>query len=91
MRRQKKIRSLKIPYVRQQEIYVTCQRYALQPQSVRERIEHICDRVTDGDAHKRNALFLVLTSEKPIWRIADEQYMAKTVLYELRKRFYELW
>ena len=91
MRRQKKIRSLKMSYERQQEIYVTCQRYVLQPQSVRERIENICDRAAGGDANKRHALFRVVTSEVPIWRIANEHYMAKTVLYELRKRFYELW
>ena len=91
MRRQKKIRSLKMPYAKQQKIYMTCQEYTYQPPEIREKIERLCLLVSGGDENKRRALFRVVTSETPIWRIADEQYMAKTVLYELRKRFYEMW
>lgn len=88
MRRQKKIRSLVMPYEKQQEIYFTCRRYAEQSAEVQGRIDRICDEVA-GDGHKRHALFRVLTTDVSIWRIANECYIAKTVLYELRKAFYE--
>lgn len=80
-----------MPYERQQVIYKTCQNYCYEPPRVREKIEWLCSRVAEDDANKRHALFRVVTSEVPIWRIANEHYIAKTVLYELRKRFYELW
>ena len=91
MRRQKKIRSLNMPYKKQQEIYKTCQEYLKQPPKVREKIERLCSLAANDDANKRHALFRVVTSEVPIWRIANEHYMSKTVLYELRRRFYELF
>lgn len=91
LRRQKKIRSLKMSYEKQQKIYITCRNYYKQPPKVRERIARLCSAVAKGDENNRNALFKVLTTETPIWRIAEEHYMSKTLLYELRRRFYELF
>ena len=91
MREQKKIRSLKMPYARQQTIYRTCQNYINLPWEKQEKIKRLCREVVRGNDEDFRALFDVLTTEKSIRRIAFEHYMSERKLYYLRKQFYERW
>lgn len=91
MTTQKKMRSLKMGYAKQQMIYRTCRRYDAQPPAVQEKIERLCYTVTHGDRQKYRALFAVLTSGKSIRRIALEHYYSERLLYDLRRAFYEAW
>ena len=91
MKTQKKMRSLSIGYAKQQAIYRTCRRFYEQPPEVQEKIERLCNAAAHGDRQKYNALFAVLTGGKPIRLIAMEHHFSETVLYDMRKEFYEAW
>ena len=91
MRRPKKMRSLKMPYAKQRRIYEICQNYKKQPPRIREKIERLCLLACDGNENNNKALFLVLTTERAVCNIASEHFMSKSVLYDLRHKFYELW
>lgn len=87
----KKIRSLKMPYDCQLDIYRTCQAYPRLEAIKREKIEKLCNEVVQGDKNDFRALFAVLTTKKSIRRIAIECYMSERKLYYLRQKFYERW
>ena len=91
MREQKKIRSLKISYARQQTIYRTCQNYINLSAEKQEKIKRLCSEVVRGNDDDFRALFAVLTTSKSIRCIAFEHYMSERKLYYLRKQFYEKW
>ena len=91
MRGQKKIRSLKMSYAKQQTIFRTCQNYISLPLEKQNRIKRLCREVVRGNDDDFRALFAVLTTGKSIRCIAFEHYMSERKLYYLRKQFYEKW
>ena len=91
MKTQKKMRSLRMGYAKQQTIYRTCRNYNQQSNPVKEKIERLCYTVARGDRRKYNALFAVLTTGKSIRRIAMEHYYSERLLYALRSEFYSAW
>jgi len=84
----KKMRGIRLPYTKQGLIYFTCRDYADQPQRVQQKINNLCAEVA-GEHYQ--ALRDVVISEKSIQQISLERYVCMTVLYDLRKNFYERW
>jgi len=89
MQRQRKMRSLNMSYARQQTIYRTCRNYAVQNDAVKTKIRRTARTVCRADEQKYQALMAILVTDMPIRRIALEHYYDESVLYRLRKAFYE--
>jgi len=84
----KKMRGVRLPYAKQGLIFFTCLTYAAQPPDIRQKIEENCTNVAGPH---RQALFEVLTTQKPIYRISDERHISPNRIYVYRQRFYESW
>ena len=84
----KKRRGIKLSYNKQGLIYFICMNYKEMPVRIQKKISLLCDEVGKEYA---NVLFLVMTSEKSIRTLAREHYISESLLYSLRKTFYEKW
>lgn len=84
----KKLRSLRMPYEKQVLIRATCLLYGEQPKNVRAKIDRLCREI--GGAHEK-ALRECMLTQKSIVKISMEHYIDESVIYELRKKFYESW
>ena len=84
----KKLRSVNLPEEKQGLVRYTCLTAAEQPKWVQEKIQRLCEKC--GGAHCA-ALKEVMCTRRSITAIAMEHYVSETVLYELRKDFYESW
>lgn len=85
----KKLRGVNLPYNQQGLIAFTCRTYSSQPEPVQRKIANLCKNV--GGEEYSEALFMVMTSEMSIPRIAMTYYVSEPTLYRLRKKFYEQW
>lgn len=88
MRTFKKIRSIDLPYNKQGEIYFTCINYKGQNKLVRNKIDRLCKET--GGVYAP-ALFAFITSDRCSVEIAHKFYVSESLLYKLRKKFYESW
>lgn len=84
----KKRRGIHLSYNRQGLIYFTCMDAKNQPEEVQRKILNLCMKA--GGVYYR-ALYDVVTSEDSIRRIAIRHHVSETLLYKLRKTFYENW
>ena len=91
MRTQKKIKSLKMSYAKQQSIYRTCRNYYKQNDAVQKKIRLLVREAAKDEPEDCLALFAVLTTERSIRSIALDHFMSERKLYDLRKKFYESW
>ncbi len=84
----KKFRSVPLPYNKQALIRYTCLDYACQPSEIQRKIDALCVHIAKFNSR---ALFVVMTTEKPLNRIAREFYISRSQLFRYRKRFYSEW
>ncbi len=84
----KKMRGIRLPYDDQGDIFFTCKLYDKKPLDVQQKINNLCTEV--GGEHYQ-ALRDVVITHKSIREIAIERHVCETVLYTLRRRFYERW
>ena len=82
----KKRRGIRLSYNRQGLIYFVCINYYDMPKGIQAHIRALCEEV--GKEYF-DALFDVITSEKKMYQIAMEYFVSESLLYELRKKFYE--
>ena len=82
----KKMRSIRRTYDEQGYICFLCRTYNRQPDHVKRKIDALCCDI--GGIHK-DALFDLVTSRKTAQEISHKRHLSLSVLYELRKRFYE--
>ncbi len=82
----KKLRSVRLPYDEQAYIHYLCRTYNLRPESTQKRIRALCDEIGGEYA---DILFLVMTTHKGVRRISCDRHLSESVIYEMRKRFYE--
>jgi hypothetical protein len=84
----KKMRSINLPYQEQGEIYFTCLNYSSKPETVQRNIDSLC-AACGGDY--RDALFETVTTNQSIDAVALKHNLSPSMLYRLRKNFYETW
>lgn len=82
----KKRRGIKLSYEQQGLVYFTCINYKSQPKWMREKIDKLCRQI--GGMHA-DALKQVMTTGRSVRQISLECYISESVLYELRREFYE--
>ena len=84
----KKLRGVALPEDKQGLIRYSCLTYKEQPRHIQNKIQRLCREV--GGAYQA-ALWDVMCSKSSITSIAMAHHVSETVLYELRRRFYERW
>lgn len=84
----KKLRGVALPEEKQGLIRYSCLTYKEQPRHIQNKIQRLCREV--GGAYQA-ALWDVMCSKSSITSIAMAHHVSETVLYELRRRFYERW
>lgn len=84
----KKLRGIDLPEEQQGLIRYTCLNWRTQPVWVQEKIRYICEQCAGAYQH---ALFEVMTTNSSITAIAMEHALSESMLYAMRKRFYESW
>ena len=75
-------------YSEQGMICFTCLNYPLQPVYMRRKIDRLCATVGKEDAR---ALFVMVTQDESVTKLARLYYISERKLYDLRKEFYEKW
>lgn len=84
----KKLRGVHLPEEKQGLIRYSCLTYKEQPKHIQNKIQRLCREV--GGAYQA-ALWEVMCSKNSITSIAMAHHVSESVLYELRRRFYERW
>ena len=84
----KKLRGVHLPEEKQGLIRYSCLTYKDQPKHIQNKIQRLCREV--GGAYQA-ALREVMCSKNSITSIAMAHHVSESVLYELRRRFYERW
>lgn len=84
----KKLRGVRLPEKKQMLIRSICLNYRDRPKYEQERINRLCEKC--GGAHSA-ALFEIMTTEHSVRSVALKYYISESVLYDIRKRFYESW
>lgn len=91
----RKLKGVKLPYVRQACIYYTCLDFKNQEEATREKIQSLCDEVSEeiGDnEYDRKALFEFLTNQYiNASGVAQKYYLSEKKLYKMRIEFFERW
>lgn len=82
----RKIKSMKMPYMKQGYIYFACKNYVDLPRHVRKRIRCICTEVGGEDS---KALLEFLTTDRTASGVSMRYYMRENNLYEMRREFYK--
>lgn len=84
----KKLRGVKLPEEKQGFIRYTCLTLAEQPKWIQEKVKYTCDMVGGAYSH---ALFELMTTRKSVTSISLDNAITESVLYDMRKAFYESW
>lgn len=84
----KKLRGIDLPEEQQGLIRYTCLNWRTQPVWVQEKIRYICEQCAGAYQH---TLFEVMTTTRSIAAIAMEHALSESMLYAMRKKFYENW
>jgi hypothetical protein len=84
----RKLRGVNRSYKEQGEIFFTCLNYAKQPKAVKEKIRKLCKEV--GGQYEE-ALFAMMTRDVSATWIEQHYFVSDSLMYTLRKKFYERW
>lgn len=84
----KKRRGIKLSYAKQGLIYFTCLNYRDLPEDMQRKILNLCIEV-GGEYY--GALFALMASGESVTKVSMEYYVGETLLYRLRRTFYETW
>lgn len=84
----KKLKGVKLPEEKQGLIRYTCLTYDSQPERVQKKIDKLCREC--GGVHCA-ALREVMCSRSSITAISLRHFVGESVLYRMRKKFYERW
>lgn len=84
----KKLRGVRLPEKKQMLVRSICLNYRDRPQCEREKIKRLCEKC--GGAYSA-ALFEVMTTEHTVRSVALKYYISESVIYDIRKKFYESW
>lgn len=84
----RKLKGVNLPVEMQGYIRFTCLTYKAQPGRVRAKIDRMC-RECGGEY--ADALFDVMCSKESITAISLKHSVSQSVIYRMRKRFYESW
>lgn len=85
----KRMPGVDLPYEKQILIYAMCVNFKIVPKSTQDKIVRLCSRA--GRQYAEALFDLVTQSETNVEGIAMKHHMSSSVLYEARKRFYEMW
>ena len=84
----RKLRGVRLPEERQGLIRYTCLNFNSQPKWMQKKIMRLCDEC--GGEHS-SALFEVMTMRRSMTEIALKNHVDESVLYRVRRKFYESW
>lgn len=87
----KYMRSLKLSYAEQGEIFFRCQNYRKQDEKTQEHIRGLCVMCGGGDGQKRQAIFELMTTRKSWRAVCMEHYVSDATLDRLRRKFFTEW
>ena len=87
----RKLKGVKLPYVRQAYIYYTCMDYADQDEATKAKIERLCREIGDNE-YDTKALFEFLTNQYiNASGVARKYYLDEKKLYRMRREFLMRW
>lgn len=84
----RKLQGVRVPEEQQGLIRFTCLNYNRISKRTQQKIVSLCESI--GGEYS-SALFDVMCSKSSISRIALKHNVSESVLYSLRKQFYESW
>lgn len=84
----KKLRGVNLPQKKQLLIRAICLNCDERPEHERQKIQRLCDKC--GGAYSA-ALYELMTTEMSVTAISLKHHISESVLYEIRKKFYESW
>lgn len=84
----KKLKGINLPAQKQMLIRAICLNFDERPKWEREKIQRLCDEC--GGAYSA-ALFRLMTSTDSVTKISMDYYVSESVIYRIRKEFYESW
>ena len=84
----KKIRGVNLPEEKQGLIRYTCLTYRDQPAHVQRKIRRLS--AEEGGDHA-SALWEIMCTHESAVSIAQRHHVSESVLYDMRKRFFEAW
>ena len=84
----KKIRGVSLPEEKQGLIRYTCLTYRDQPTHIQRKIRRLCQE--QGGFHNA-ALWEIMCTWETAVSISQRHHVSESVLYDMRKRFYEAW
>lgn len=84
----KKIRSVSLPEEKQGLIRYTCLTYRDQPEHMQRKIRRLCQ---EHGGHYGAALWEIMCTRESIVSISIRHHVSESVLYDMRKDFYEAW
>ena len=84
----KKIRGVSLPEEKQGLIRYTCLNYKDQSVRTQEKIRRLCQE--HGGLYGA-ALWEIMCTKESVVSISLRHHVSETVLYEMRRRFYEAW
>ena len=84
----RKLKGVKLPEEMQGLIRYTCLTYREQPEWIRKKIDRLC---SECGGEYCDALKEMMCTRRSIRQISLTSFVSETVLYRLRKKFYESW
>lgn len=84
----KKIRGVSLPEEKQGLIRYTCLTYREQPQHIQRKIRRLCQE--QGGQYSA-ALWEIMCTRESAVSISQRHHVSESVLYEMRKHFFEAW
>ncbi len=87
----KKLRSIRLPYAKQGQIYFALLNYRTQPKKVQERIDRLIHDAANGEKEYEAALREWLIDDERWDKVIQKHYLSDKVLITMRKKVYENW
>lgn len=84
----KKIRGVDLSEEKQGLIRYTCLTYRDQPTHIQRKIVRICQE--EGGVYN-GALWEIMCTRESVLSISQRNHVSESLLYDMRKRFYEAW
>lgn len=87
----RKMRGVHVPPDKQGLLFFLCRNYKDLPEKTQQRINELCDSISEGERAYRAALFDMLTTRESVVSISMKHAVSQSTLYKLRRKFYETW
>lgn len=87
----KKLRSVRLSYAKQGQIYFTLINYHNQPKKMQQRIDRLIENAANGEPEYVAALRQWLIDDERWDKVTMDHYVSDHCLIQMRKKVYENW